>query len=193
LIPAGIKLFLALVDAVAVALPKIIEAVIKLVPEITKALIKAIPQLIDAGAQLLGGLLKGLWDNAPALIASVASKLGDALINSVKAIFGIKSPSRVFHEIGGYLAQGLANGLSSGVGLVENAMSLITDATALDVADVNIGVAGGFGGSSRGNSMTNVNVTVNAGMGADGGTIGRKIIDEIKRYERNNGSVWVAA
>jgi len=42
-------------------------------------------------------------------------------------------------------------------------------------------------------NATQINVTVNAGMGADGGTIGRKIIDEIKRYERNNGSVWVAA
>jgi hypothetical protein len=193
LIPAGVKLFLALVDAVTTALPKIIEAVIKIVPEITKALIKALPQLIDAGAQLLGGLLKGLWDNAPTLIANVAAKLGNALIDSVKAIFGIKSPSRVFHEIGGFITQGLANGLTAGVGLVEDAMSLITDATSMDAGDVNIGVAGGgyAGGSSRG--VTNVNVTVNAGMGADGGDIGRKIVTEIKKYERTNGAVWAMA
>lgn len=43
------------------------------------------------------------------------------------------------------------------------------------------------------NGGANITINVNAGMGADGGTIGRKIIDEIKRYERNNGSVWVAA
>jgi hypothetical protein len=42
---------------------------------------------------------------------------------------------------------------------------------------------GGMGG-------TNINITVNAGMGADGSQIGRKIVDIIKQYERHNGPGW---
>lgn len=37
------------------------------------------------------------------------------------------------------------------------------------------------------------NITVNAGMGADGSDIGRKIVDAILRYERSSGRVFVRA
>lgn len=37
------------------------------------------------------------------------------------------------------------------------------------------------------------NITVNAGMGADGGSIGREIVDAIKRYERASGPVFASA
>lgn len=38
-----------------------------------------------------------------------------------------------------------------------------------------------------------VNITVNAGMGADGAAIGREIVDAIKRYERTSGPVFASA
>jgi hypothetical protein len=38
-----------------------------------------------------------------------------------------------------------------------------------------------------------INVTVNAGMGADGTQIGREIVDAIKRYERVSGPVFASA
>ena len=42
----------------------------------------------------------------------------------------------------------------------------------------------------KGNSY---NITVNAGMGSDGNSIGRKIIDEILRFERSSGQVFARA
>ena len=38
-----------------------------------------------------------------------------------------------------------------------------------------------------------INLTVNAGMGADGAVIGREIVDAIKRYERTSGPVFASA
>jgi hypothetical protein len=38
-----------------------------------------------------------------------------------------------------------------------------------------------------------INLTVNAGMGADGASIGREIVDAIKRYERTSGPVFASA
>ena len=38
-----------------------------------------------------------------------------------------------------------------------------------------------------------INLTVNAGMGADGNQIGREIVDAIKRYERTSGPVFKSA
>jgi hypothetical protein len=34
------------------------------------------------------------------------------------------------------------------------------------------------------------NITVNAGMGADGARIGNTLIEVIKQYERHNGAGW---
>jgi hypothetical protein len=38
-----------------------------------------------------------------------------------------------------------------------------------------------------------INLTINAGMGADGASIGREIVDIIKRYERVSGPVFASA
>ena len=48
--------------------------------------------------------------------------------------------------------------------------------------------------SGRNAGMGNtINLTVNAGMGADGNQIGRDIVDAIKRYERTSGPVFASA
>jgi hypothetical protein len=47
--------------------------------------------------------------------------------------------------------------------------------------------------ASKSGSGAVINVTVNAGMGANGATIGRDIVDAIKKYERVSGPVFVSA
>jgi hypothetical protein len=48
--------------------------------------------------------------------------------------------------------------------------------------------------SGRNAGMGNtINLTVNAGMGADGASIGRDIVDAIKKYERASGPVFASA
>lgn len=42
-------------------------------------------------------------------------------------------------------------------------------------------------------STTNLNITVNAGMGVDGVQVGRQIIEAIKTYERSSGKVFASA
>lgn len=42
-------------------------------------------------------------------------------------------------------------------------------------------------------SAPTYNVTVNAGIGTDGAAVGQTVVQLLKQYERNNGSVWVSA
>jgi hypothetical protein len=63
---------------------------------------------------LLGGLAKGLIDNAPRILGEAAKNLGNTLVDGVKRIFEIQSPSRVFMGIGGDLVAGLTAGLDKG-------------------------------------------------------------------------------
>ena len=46
---------------------------------------------------------------------------------------------------------------------------------------------------TNGGGGNSFNITVNAGMGSDGGRIGQLIVDEIKKFERSNGPVFAGA
>lgn len=46
---------------------------------------------------------------------------------------------------------------------------------------------------SQAPTQTTINVTVNAGMGVDGADVGRRIVDEIVRFERSSGAVFARA
>ena len=54
-------------------------------------------------------------------------------------------------------------------------------------------VAGNIAPMGRSKTGDTINITVNAGIGADGAEIGRQVVDAIKKYERRNGPVWVAS
>jgi hypothetical protein len=56
--------------------------------------------------------------------------------------------------------------------------------------------AGGFitpNNRLGGGSSTNINITVNAGMGTNGAQLGQEIVSAIKRYERASGPVFASA
>jgi hypothetical protein len=56
--------------------------------------------------------------------------------------------------------------------------------------------AGGFVTPNNrlgGGSSTNINITVNAGMGANGAQLGQEIVSAIKKYERVSGPVFASA
>ena len=64
------------------------------------------------GSELLSGLWNGISDKAQWVYDRI-SGMGSNIINKVKGIFGIASPSKVFAEIGEYLAEGLGIGWES--------------------------------------------------------------------------------
>jgi TP901 family phage tail tape measure protein len=76
------------------------------------AIFKELPgQLIQIGRDLIQGLMDGInerWEALKGTITSIPSYITD----SFKSVWSVQSPSRVFHEIGGYLIQGLANGIT---------------------------------------------------------------------------------
>jgi phage-related protein len=133
----SVTLFLGIQEGLVKAMPEILAALVPLVPDMVMGLARMIPLLEKAGVELLGGLIKGILDNAPRLIAGVIKNIGDGLVNGLKAFFGIKSPSRVFANIGQSLTQGLALGLNDGKGSVMDAAQGLADAV-----DANFGTGG---------------------------------------------------
>ena len=66
----------------------------------------------DAGRQMQRGLLRGMQAQEKALV-DYMTRLGDRMARALRKKLGIRSPSAVFHEIGGYVGQGLINGVDS--------------------------------------------------------------------------------
>lgn len=69
-------------------------------------------QMLNAGIQAIQGLLNGLKNAAGAVIDWIKGLAGD-LIDSVLGMFGISSPSKVFHGIGVNLGRGLVTGIQA--------------------------------------------------------------------------------
>lgn len=103
-------------------------------------------QVASIGSNIIQGLVNGVTGAAGKLIGAVKGAVGDA-IEGAKNLLGIKSPSRVFREIGRYTMQGAALGVDDGA----DVLSRSTDdamrgmiSTARDIAVPGVGnVAGG--------------------------------------------------
>lgn len=80
--------------------------------------------LVEIGANMIQGILDGInakWEELKAKIL----ELGTLLPQWLRDMLDIQSPSRVFAEIGGYIGQGLAQGIAESQALVEQAVSTL--------------------------------------------------------------------
>ena len=83
--------------------------------------------MYDAGVATAKGLLDGLQADQEGLLKAV-EEMADKIIKKMKTKLKIKSPSRVFAEIGKQTAEGMAVGLSASTSVVSDAASSMADA-----------------------------------------------------------------
>lgn len=123
IIQAGVQLFVALVRN----LPTIIAEIVKAVPQIVSGIVSAfgslVGEMVKAGANLLHGLWEGISSAAGWLWEKV-SGWASSLVDGIKNLFGIHSPSTVFAEIGTNMGEGV------GVGFGESMNGVSADMTA---------------------------------------------------------------
>lgn len=133
-------------------LKKGIMDAISSVTETAKKILSAIKSafdnfsLFDIGKNLIQGLIDGV-NNMIETAKNAVANVGNAVIDKVKNVLGIHSPSTVFAEIGGYIDQGLANGIAAWTRYVENAMNGLIDAVREkgdELIDYGADVANGF-------------------------------------------------
>lgn len=104
--------FITIVEMLAQMAPVIIPQVVNALLEIIPILMENLPLFIEAGIQLLTGIIIGMVKSIPDQLKAIP-KILKALVDGVKDYFGIKSPSRVFADIGEQLIKGLWNGIKS--------------------------------------------------------------------------------
>jgi len=114
-----IKFINGLADAIENNSEAMAQAGVRLISAITRGISTGIKTLVstgvaqmkNAGIQLVNGLKNAITSKLSS-IASAVTSMGSTVVSKVKSAFGIHSPSRVMYEIGDFLMQGLANGIT---------------------------------------------------------------------------------
>lgn len=122
IIMAGVQLFVALIQNLPTIIVEIVKAVPQIVSDIVQAFASLDGEMINAGANLLHGLWEGISGAASWLWEKV-SGWASSLVSGIKDFFGIHSPSTVFAEIGGNMADGVGVGFTDNMGGVEGDMT----------------------------------------------------------------------
>lgn len=97
------------------------------------------------GSDLIAGLVRGITAGAGAVVQAVTGAVGGA-IDAAKSALGIHSPSKVFAEIGGYTAEGFAQGVDAGADDAQTAMTSMVDPPAAAPASAQPKGSSGNGG-----------------------------------------------
>lgn len=109
--------------------------------------IKNLPaKFLDYGKNIVQGLIDGI-NNGIENAKKTVSGLAKAIIDKFTTETEIHSPSKLFELFGGYIDQGLANGITGSLGYVNDAMNKLVDATKLkgeEVVDYGIECGTGY-------------------------------------------------
>ena len=108
-IALGLQMVLALVKGLAQNLPQLVQGALNMIDTIAGVLHDALPDIIEVGKNIV----KGLWEGIKAMASWLKDKVTDfmgGIVDGVKSVLGIHSPSKVFAGIGENMALGLGQG-----------------------------------------------------------------------------------
>lgn len=189
IIQAGIDLLVALVEET----PTIITEIIKAIPEIIKGLADAftkpenLKKIGEAGAAILKGLWKGITDLGAWLWQQISGFFNHSIIDPIKQLFGIRSPSTLFAGFGRYMVLGLEKGLTA-----PNQLGSIMSDLSGQVTD---GFEGSLSTSARatftaagGGAAAGGPVNIYVQSVSPGAQVGRDIVSAIQEYVRTGGT-----
>ena len=142
-IELGMKMVIALVKGLAQNLPQLVTGVLNMAATIIKTLVDSIPDVIEVGKDIV----RGVWDGIKAMGSWIKEKVSGffgGIVDNVKGVLGIHSPSRVFAGIGENMALGLGEGWESEYGTIKRGIT-----SGLDFGTATVGFAdSGIGRSS---------------------------------------------
>lgn len=199
-----------LVDALVKNAPKILQAAVTVITTLASGLIKNIPSLIAKIPQIISSLVDGflewqskiaeigtnivhgIWEGIKAAAGWIKDKISDfvgGIVDDVKDVLGIHSPSKVFAGIGENMALGLGQGFASemqsvGAG-IQNAIPTPTVDTVYNAA------AGMVNGLAAQSTALGGTYTVNLVL-ENGAKIATWLLDPMREAARSNPEVATA-
>ena len=128
-------------------------------------------------AEIGKSIAMGLWNGISSMGAWLKNKIFDFFGNLIpgwaKKMLGISSPSKVFAKFGENIVQGLAQGIGAAENIAKTATFNLGAST---ISGFNTPLLSG------GASASPIAITINAGLGTNGASLGRDVSNAIRQY-----------
>lgn len=182
-ISLGLQMVVSLVKGIAQNIPQIVTSVLNMVATIVQTIWEALPDIIEVGKNIV----RGLWDGIKAMASWLKDKVSGFLggiVDGVKGVLGIHSPSRVFAGIGQNMALGLGQGFER---QMQRVSSGIQDAIPTPTVDTVYNAAAGMvnGLALAGGGVYRVEIP----LYINGVEFYRASIDDLRTVQRANPEV----
>lgn len=187
-IALGLQMVLALVKGLAQNLPQLVQGTLNMIDTIAGALYDALPDIIEVGKNIV----KGLWEGIKAMASWLKDKVTDfmgGIVDGVKGVLGIHSPSKVFAGIGENMALGLGQGFDR---TMQSVGANIQDAIPTPTVDTVYGAAAGMvNGLAAQNAGNGGSYTINLVL-QNGQKIASWLLPDLRNAARNDPEVATA-
>lgn len=229
---AGIlEVLTQIITTIVENLPEFLAQGLELVAQIIAGIIEALPDVVSAAGEICsnvidtvgdidwasigGSIIQGIANGISSgieVIKTAARNAAQAALNAAKSFLGIASPSKEFAWIGRMTDEGYAQGIRKNLGVVDAAMSALTDTTSVGTSMIrasgsNLGTSSGVAAvtdrslgslaASIVNGLAGVMGPDNSGGGEvalylDDEKIGRLLLPSIRRASAANPEVSLA-
>lgn len=152
IVMAGVELLVALIKN----LPQIIATIITAVPEIVSSIVGAFAGLAGEIVEIGADIVSGIWDGICSMAGWIKDKVTgffSGIVDGVKDLLGIHSPSKVFSDIGNNTVEGYADGVDDGASTNKKRVLNTVGGLSESMADA-LGSGGGNAGAALMNKLT---------------------------------------
>lgn len=182
-ISLGLKMVISLVKGIAQNIPQLVTSVLNMIATIVQTIWDSLPDIIEVGKNIV----RGLWEGIKAMASWIGEKISGfvgGLVDGVKGVLGIHSPSRVFAGIGQNMALGLGQGFER---QMQRVSSGIQDAIPTPTVDTVYNAAAGMvnGLALAGGGVYRVEIP----LYINGVEFYRASIDDLRTVQRSNPEV----
>ena len=183
----GIQLIVSLVKGLAQNLPELLKGTLALVDAIISAFLDSLPDIIEVGKDIV----RGVWEGIKAMGAWLGEKVSSffsGIVDGVKGILGIHSPSRVFAGIGQNMALGLGQGFEK---QMQSVTAGIQDAIPTPTVDTVYNAAAGLVNGLAAQGAAGGSYTINLVL-QNGQQIASWLLPDLRTASRQNPEVALA-
>ena len=183
LVEASTLFIVALVEGLVDNLPTLLAEAPKIVKNLASAFIQSLSYIGEAAIEIGVALVQGIWDGIKSMgdwLKSMVEGFFDGIVDGVKSVLGIHSPSRVFAGIGANMALGLGEGWDSEFGSIKRDISknldfgtASIDFGASGAAAIGNSIASGIGSMAAGKEGQ---IIINLTTELDGAVLARKMV-----------------
>lgn len=143
----GFKLIVSLASGLLKAIPELVKNLPKIIKAMVDGLSGAYSSMLNIGKNVVQGIWNGIQQMGTWIKNKVKNFFG-GIVDSVKGLLGIHSPSRVFAGIGENMAAGIGVGFGSEFGAIQKQVNRSMNGLVPDVS-ASVGVGANYSGVSR--------------------------------------------